>query len=376
MAAFGAAGRLVGEEADRLETVSRNRVGGRLQRTGVVGAGDAVAAVAAAVEKALELHGGNPAIVGEPGLDPHQHRVAPAVRVKDFLSRQRDLDRATGDERKLGGNQLMGKDVALAAEASAVGRGDHADAAHRQLENLAQRAMHVMGRLRRGPERQLAVGRDLGQRRVLLHRKMGVAFEERGVLAHVRGGANRLVGIAELERHRLVHVAFSVNRFTLAGNRLFDRHHRRQRLELDLDQVECLVGDPFVGGRDRGDGIADIADLFSGQRLLILADREDAELDRQIIAGEHGQHARVRPSARRVHVDDASMRVRTAQDAPVDHARQRQVIGELGLPADLGKCIGLYQRLPDDRQFLCGWRHRASVPAREAASSTASKIFR
>ena len=157
---------------------------------------------------------------------------------------------------------------------------------------------------------------------------------------------------------------------------VFDRHHGRQLLELDVDQLERLVGDPLVGGGDRGDGIADVADLLTRQRLLVLADGKDAELDRQVIPGEDGQHARVRPSARDIHVQDASMRVRTPQESPVDHPRQRQVVGELGLAADLGKRVGLDQRLADDRQFARRLRHPAVIPSREAASSTASKILR
>ena len=205
---------------------------------------------------------------------------------------------------------------------------------------------------------------------------MRVALEEDGVLAHMRRGLHRRVGVAELEGNRLVHVALAVDRFAVAQDRLLDRHHRRQRLKLNVDQVERFVGDPLVRRCDRGDRIADIADLLARERLLVLADREDAELDWQVIPGEDGQHAGVRPSARRIHAQDARMRVRTAQDTPVDHPRQGQVVGELRLSADLGKRVGLDQRLPDDRQFLGRLPHRASVPSREAASSTASKILR
>src|SRR6267378_5001070 len=62
VAALGAAGRLVGEKADAFEPVSRNRIGGRLQCTGVIGAGNPIAPVSAAVEKTLELHGGDAAV--------------------------------------------------------------------------------------------------------------------------------------------------------------------------------------------------------------------------------------------------------------------------------------------------------------------------
>src|SRR5439155_11384445 len=51
--ALGTAGRLVREEPHAFEPVSRDGVGRGLQRAGVVGAGDPVAAVTAAIEEAL-----------------------------------------------------------------------------------------------------------------------------------------------------------------------------------------------------------------------------------------------------------------------------------------------------------------------------------
>src|SRR3984893_15566170 len=91
MPPLGATGRLVREQPDTLESISRNGIGGRLEGAGVVGAGHAVAAVAAAVEEAAELHGRDAAIFRETGLDLHQDGMAPAVRVEDLLTRERDL---------------------------------------------------------------------------------------------------------------------------------------------------------------------------------------------------------------------------------------------------------------------------------------------
>ena len=54
VAALGSAGRLVGEGPAAAETVARDVVGDGLQRAGVEGRGDAVAAVRAAVEERLE----------------------------------------------------------------------------------------------------------------------------------------------------------------------------------------------------------------------------------------------------------------------------------------------------------------------------------
>jgi hypothetical protein len=187
---------------------------------------------------------------------------------------------------------------------------------------------------------------------------MRVAFEKHDILADVRGGAHPLLGVAKLQCHRLVDIRAAVDRFALAGDRLLDRHHMRQLRELDIDQFQRLIGNPLVGGRDRGDRIADVADFLAGERFLILADRQNAELDRQVVTGEHPEHTRQRPSPGGVDAQDSGVRVRAAQDAAEEHPRQREVVGKLGLPADLGVSVGLGQRLADDGELLS---HGASV---------------
>ena len=59
----------------------------------------------------------------------------------------------------------------------------------------------------------------------------------------------------------------------------------RQLRELHIDQVQRLIGDPLVRGGHGRDRIAHIANLLAGERLFVLADRQDAELHRHVIAG-------------------------------------------------------------------------------------------
>ena len=148
VATLRTAGRLVGEEAHAFEAVSGDGVRRSLQGTRVVRARDAVAAVAATIEEALKLQGGNPTVACEPSLDLHQHRVAAAVRIEDLLAGQGDFHRPSGRDGKLGGDELVREDVALAAESSPIRRCDHADPAHRQFQHVAQRAMYVVRSLR------------------------------------------------------------------------------------------------------------------------------------------------------------------------------------------------------------------------------------
>ena len=134
-----------------------------------------------------------------------------------------------------------------------------------------------------------------------------------------------------------------MDRLTFRGNRLLDRHDGRQLCKLHLDKVQRLIGDPLVGGRDRRDRVAHVADLLARQGFLVLADRKDAELDGQVVAGKDRQHARERPSPGDIDVQDPGVRVRAAQEPAKEHPRQGQVVRELCLSADLGEGVRLGQ---------------------------------
>src|SRR2546423_1018606 len=71
---------------------------------------------------------------------------------------------------------------------------------------------------------------------------------------------------------------------------MLDRHVGGQLLELHLDELERLVRDPLVGGRHCGNRIADVTNLLGCERLLVLTDRQDAELDRQRVTREHREY--------------------------------------------------------------------------------------
>ncbi len=153
-----------------------------------------------------------------------------AVDVEDLLARQRELDRPPGELGELARGDLVGERIELAAEAAADRRRDHADVRRGHVEDLGEQAVHVVRRLGRGPERELAVRAPLGQRRVLLHRQVGVALEVEDVLAHEIGGRERRVHVAELQRHRLVHVrpvAVLVDAHLGMLQRILDGHQGR-----------------------------------------------------------------------------------------------------------------------------------------------------
>ena len=55
-----------------------------------------------------------------------------------------------------------------------------------------------------------------------------------------------------------------------------------QRLVDDVDEIERLGGGELVARDDRGDRIADEADAVAAERVLVLADRQDAVGDREV----------------------------------------------------------------------------------------------
>jgi hypothetical protein len=75
------------------------------------------------------------------------------------------------------------------------------------------------------------------------------------------------------------------------SQRLLGRADRGQRLVVDLDQPRRFLGGELVGRDHRGHRIADEAHLVGAQRVLVLRYRQDAERDREQLAGEHGAHA-------------------------------------------------------------------------------------
>ena len=146
---------------------------------------------------------------------------------------------------------------------------------------------------------------------------MGVAFEEDDILPAVCRRTHRRLGVAKLQGNRFVDVGTAVNGLLATRDGVRDRHEAGQGVELYLDQVERVIGDPLVGRGDGGDRIADVAHLLASQRLLILADRENAEFDRQVISGEDGEHAGQGPRPGGVDAENAGMRMRAAQNPSV-----------------------------------------------------------
>ena len=143
-------------------------------------------------------------------------------------------------------------------------------------------------------------------------------------------------------------------------------------------------------GIERGDcryRVADVAHLVNRQRVLILAGGQDAIFARQILAANHGQHARQRQRAACIDGENARVRVGRAQQASIDHARQHNIIGVEGATGHFAIGINLGARRTNhfvgrvgDRSHQPGLAQRLLLAhlapplsaMRRAAASTAS----
>ena len=205
---------------------------------------------------------------------------------------------------------------------------------------------HEHRRLRRVPDRQL-----VGARVPLRDHAAGLDRRGRAVLVAeaplddaiglgARGGIVAL-GSAAHGRRR-----WSARRrgpaATPALERLFQIDHRRQRLELDVDVVERVLGDVAALGDHDRQRLADMADLVLGERHLgalvedDAGDRRRRHQQRARAASSRRDRRRYRPRRRPARcraaetsmLTDAGMRDLAAQERRMQHARQLDVVDE------------------------------------------------
>ena len=145
----------------------------------------------------------------------------------------------------------------------------------------------------------------------------------------------------------------------------------RQRLVLDVDQRQRIVGRVLVDGDDERDLLALEADLVAGQYgLRVVGDRRHPrQAERlEVLGRDDGGDARVGERARGVDRDDLGVRVRRAQHLAVDHARQPDVVEVGALAADEARVLLALQPAEADRPLgrgagkVLGDRHGSRPP--------------
>ena len=244
----------------------------------------------------------------------------------------------------------MGEWIALPPESTAVRRGDHSNPARRQLEHLREGTVDVVRGLGTRPECQPAVSVVASHRRMLLDWQVGVPLEEDEIILDQVGSLQTSVHVAEFEMDQFVDISIVgviVNSRIGSLGRFRHGADRRQDLILNVDEIKRRGGDVFVPGGDCCDFIADEAHVIGSQGMLVLAHRQDAEGNRQVLPGNHGMHPVQRLGPAGIDLHDPCVGMGAPQHPATQHAGQDHVVREDGLTGALGRGIHLGARRSD-----------------------------
>jgi hypothetical protein len=288
-------------------------------------------------------------VAADVGPDLGGQRAEPAVRVEPEAQRA-DLAAAVrgGGERLVpvldpahraaqpqrGGDhhQVLRVGLALRAERAADRRDDHPHRVRVEPERRGQRAFQPVRRLVGDPDGEPAGRLRPGQDAARLHRGGG-----QPLVADRAGDHDRAAG--QLVRARLAHLPLAdhigqsgVEGGGIGRGRGERVEHRRQRVDVDLDQFGAVLGPVPVGADDDRDRVADEPDPVGGQRrpshrrgfAAARRGRDGGQVG-QVGGGPGGEHAGQLPG--RPGVDGAQPAVCRpgAGEGGVQAARHRQV---------------------------------------------------
>ncbi len=208
----------------------------------------------------------------------------------------------------------------------------HANLRQRKMKNLGDLLAHSEGMSRGSPNTD-AVGVDLGDRRMRLHRVVVDHREFESIFEDLVGFGEAFFHIAFDKIGSGTDVFFreGVKARRSVCDRFVDVDNSRQFLIVDMNFAQRRFRCAPVERRDGGyrlpgiDGAIDRDD-----RLVFVLAAADVGLDiGEIFAGEHGDNSGKRLRLACVYSADACMSVRTAQKLSFDHARHNQITGVL-----------------------------------------------
>ena len=130
--------------------------------------------------------------------------------------------------------------------------------------------------------------------------------------------------------------------------------HVGERLVIDHDRVERLLGSEFVDCRHRRHGVADITHAVQRDQRPVAQVQAPVHVHPgEVGTREHRDHAGHGQRSRNVDARDARVGQRAAQDAAVQHARHDHVARELRraghlievVAADLAGVVQVFRRI-------------------------------
>ena len=295
------------------------------------------------------------------------------------------LDRLSDQERGGRGHHVAGVDRHLVAEAAAdVGRDDPDLVLGQPGHHREQRAVRVRC-LRGHVDRGLAGGGvHVRHAAAALERRRMAARIVRLELDHPVGLRERRFGGRAVARLPVVDVVRVLALLVVPDHRrvrlerLLRRRHRVERLVVDHDQLEGVLGRVGVLRHHGGDLLALEAHLVRGEHGLRVAGERghpgEPVLGHQL-ARDHGHDARQRRRRGGVDGGDPGVREGGAQQLEVEHAGQRHVVDVVAAAADEARVLLALDGVADPADLGRGL-HRYSSPRRAAAACcTALTMF-
>ena len=354
--------------------------GERAHRAGA----DGRAGVGAGLEGEVDLGGGQRAVPLRAHLDAHVGARGRPGREQHFLAVHRQLDGAAGLAGEDRGQRLE-VDGDLAAEAAADLHRRDLHLRGREPHQRGDRVAHDERALRAGPDVERAVGAPVGGAVLRLdvtlmrHRGLELALDhdvgllEAGVQvalgeAEVRGGVG---GVVRLGAVHLAGFEVVVQQRRGVEHRVADVEDGRELLVLDFDQGDGVFRDVVVGGGDGGDGVALVEHLVGGDHVVEQPLEVGAALAGvdvlvggagEVGVGDHGEHAGQGTSLGGVDRLDLGVRMRAAEDAPVEHAGQGEVGPVLGRAGDFVNAV-VADRAGADDLVVAGSGCHVGVPS-------------
>jgi hypothetical protein len=253
------------------------------------------------------------------------------------------LDRLAGDDRADDGADVAGVDADLVAEAAADVAGEDPDLVLGDARDHGVERPVGVRRLRRLVQGQLAVDRVVvGDRAAGLHgRWVHPRVDDLLADDDVRAGEDG-VGLGRVARLPVEDVVVGLPLVVADDGRIRVEcpagvDDRGQVLVLDVDELEGVAGGVAVLGDDEGDLLALEAHLVGGQHGHGVGrqGRCPGEVESlEVLAGDDGEHLRVREGLGGVDGDDPGVRQRRAQDRAVQHPGQHDVVEVAALAAD------------------------------------------
>ena len=327
-AAEGAAGHVVGIDADAGDVHVLEVVGTAGMRAGALQNRPAQGGVGPAVGDEQRLHGQEFAVLVAGGGHVHLHGVALGVDVEALLPGELHLHgpaRGPGHQRRV----MLHAHVLLAAEAAAHQLGLAAHLFRRQLEHAADFLLLVVDRLAGGVHQKPAVAVRDADGAFRLHE--GMVGHRGGIVPgdHVRRLRDRLVHVAPAQHLLGEDVAVFVQPGRVLLHGLARIGEGRELGVGHVHQAEHLVQRLLVIGGHQHDRVAHVARAVAlgDQHVPVLNDMPGL-VEGHVLGGKDPDHVGMRQRAGQVDLLHPRARVFGAQGLGVDHAGKRDVIHE------------------------------------------------